>query len=148
MCHSLSRNSLANTEISVLLARSALPIHSICAAIQSIGIARRDVELDPSYQLGRAILPAVALHGIFDFAILVIAFVQFLTGPDPPLGDDGQPLPEDVKLKDQIPAMAVGLIITAIGVTYYVVEAKKQRGRLNALEMTTNEVPTTVGIYT
>jgi hypothetical protein len=153
--------ALLTAEISVLLARSALPLHSICAAIQSIGVVRRDVEQDSDYQIGWALLPAVALHGIFDFALLAFSFVSYIESPD----TDG---PYDISkdqytdnnddqiafveteddpetLAEQAFGFTIGLAITVVGVIYYMVEAKKQRGRLQALEMTTAIVPSTIG---
>jgi hypothetical protein len=136
------------TEILVLLVRSILPVHSICAAIQSIGVVRRDVERDAGYQIGWAILPAVVVHGFFDFALMTIAFWQFMHSPDPPTDKNGQPIIEnDVNLKEQLPGLFVGAVIAGLGVLYYVVEAGKQRGRLSALEMTDNNIPSTVGVF-
>ena len=158
-------------EISVLVARSALPVHSICAAIQSIGVARRDVEQDADYKIGWAILPAVMLHGIFDFALLALAFFEYIfsdTTPQPakytsaPIttnNDDWKGLVDDdqyaggayqdvpaATLGQQLLSFGVGAAITMVGVLYYVNEAGKQRGRLQALELTTAEVPSTAGM--
>ena len=151
-----SQGSIAG-EIIVLFMRSLMPVHSICAAIQSIGVVRRDVELDRDYQIGWALLPAILLHGFFDFALYTIAFVQFLTAPpqqtptvDPSNNDNGNGndiYDDEVTWKNQGPGLVAGGIITALGIAYYVVEAGNQRGRLKALEMTNNEIPTTVGVF-
>jgi RsiW-degrading membrane proteinase PrsW (M82 family) len=60
-----------DNQISTLLARSFFPVHPLCAAIQSIGVCRRDLEGDKSYGLGRIILPAFLLHGSFDFVLML-----------------------------------------------------------------------------
>jgi hypothetical protein len=90
-------------EITILLFRSALPVHPLCAAIQSIGIVKRDIEhryqnnnrqqrheqhgqhvnghasLPSSYYgLGKAMLPAIVLHGTFDFVLFVLGFLSAL----------------------------------------------------------------------
>ena len=156
------------TEISVLLARSALPVHSICAAIQSIGVVRRDVEQDADYKIGWALLPAVMLHGIFDFALLALAFFEYIYSDTPPTytaapatttNDDWKGLLDDDQAQhgaypaeiqetfaQQVLSFSVGAAITMIGVLYYINEAGKQRGRLQALEMTAAEVPSTAGL--
>lgn len=105
------------------------------------------MEQDADYQIGWALLPAVVLHGVFDYALMTMSFVQYLNSPDPPLGPDGKPIVEDVSLIEQAPSLAAGAFIAAVGVAYYVVEAKRQQGRLSALEMTNNEIPSTVGIF-
>lgn len=157
------------TEISVLLARSALPVHSICAAIQSIGVVRRDVEQDTNYKIGWAILPAVLLHGFFDFALLALAFFEYIFSDTPTTGpptdtttDDWFELTDDQTAAQQqqqqqqqyveqtygqqMLSFGIGAAITMVGVLYYVNEAGKQRGRLQALEMTAAQVPSTAGL--
>jgi len=158
-----------------LLARSALPVHSICAAIQSIGVVRRDVECDADYKIGWAILPAILLHGIFDFVLLAYAFFSYIFEDDstatskyqtnPPNSnhndwttddeyhhqDDAQQpggmyQPVDETFAQQMLSFSFGAAITMIGVLYYINEAGKQRGRLQALEMTTAQVPSTIPV--
>ena len=149
------------------MARSALPVHSICAAIQSIGVVRRDVEQDADYKIGWALFPAVMLHGMFDFALLAIAFFEYIYSDTPPaytaapskedwtgLIDDDQaaaaayPDPADAQetAAEAMFSFSVAAAITMIGVVYYINEAGKQRGRLQALEMTTATVPSTAGL--
>jgi hypothetical protein len=163
----LSLSRLQTIEISVLLARSALPVHSICAAIQSIGVVRRDVEQDSDYKIGWAIFPAVLLHGMFDFILLSLSFFEYIfadTTPDNkdrPSNDDWmnngnddlfnqqpQTSPYDFQetAAQQTLSFSIGAALTMIGVVYYVNEAGKQRHRLQALEMTTAEVPSTAGL--
>merc|ERR1712232_115374 len=61
-------------EISTLLARSLFPVHPLCAAIQSIGVCKRDLEGDRKIGLGRIIFPAILIHGSFDFVLMVAAY--------------------------------------------------------------------------
>ena len=162
---------LLRKEISVLLARSALPVHSICAAIQSIGVVRRDVEEDADYKIGWAILPAVILHGSFDFVLLLLAFSQYIFSDDadtpyatmPPetntdewiglLEDDDvtaqqqEQQPESIAVAEtgqqELLSFGIAAAITMVGVLYYVDEARRQRKRLQTLEMISALVPST-----
>ena len=117
-------------EAEVLLLRSCFPVHPICAAIQSIGICRRDVEKD-STQLGQAILPALLLHGTFDFAIMVSA-VLGSDGDKPkddPLDPDATPSVEF----PSIPNLLLMATITGLGLFYYFYMSNQQKLRLNAM---------------
>jgi RsiW-degrading membrane proteinase PrsW (M82 family) len=73
--------SMAN-EVATLLARSLFPVHPLAAAIQSIGVCRRDLEKDKKWRLGRIVLPAVLLHGSFDFSLMVMALFQQSSSDD------------------------------------------------------------------
>lgn len=110
------------TEIVVLVLRSFTPVHPLCAAIQSIGIVRRDIEGQGG--IGRAIFPALLLHGMFDYALFAYAAIVMSTTPKPPPPDIGPILIQ----------LSLGLGILALGALYYFREAKKQRERLMALE--------------
>ena len=63
-------------EIETLIARSIFPVHPLCAAIQSIGVCKRDLEGQPGVGLGRIIAPAILLHGSFDFVLKVAAYLE------------------------------------------------------------------------
>jgi RsiW-degrading membrane proteinase PrsW (M82 family) len=67
-------------QLGVLIERSFFPIHPVLAAIQSIGVCRRDLEHCPSAKLGRIIYPAVCFHGTFDFLIVFLSFMGKLVG--------------------------------------------------------------------
>jgi len=54
----------------VLGLRTLLPIHPLCAAIQSIGVCRRDLEGERGMLIGWIIFPAVLLHGLYDFVLM------------------------------------------------------------------------------
>jgi preprotein translocase subunit YajC len=62
-------------------------VHPILAAIQSVGVCERDVEMSKSKKLGRIILPAVIFHGMFDFLIALIDFIGKLVGRQVEEGD-------------------------------------------------------------
>jgi len=119
------------------VARSLLPIHPICAAIQSVGIVKRDVEGDPSARLGMAVLPAVLLHGTFDFVVLALAVIGALNAPTPadPYGEQKVPKEFSFTIQDARDLL-ISAVVAAAGVLYYLIEARKQRGRLSALEAT------------
>jgi len=63
------------SEVVVLIFRSFFPVHPLCAAIQSIGVCKQQLENDRSIQLGRIIIPAIVLHGSYDFVIMLLSFL-------------------------------------------------------------------------
>ena len=92
------------------------PLHPICAAIQSIGVVRRDVENDSRCKLGRGILlPSILLHGSFDW----ILFEGDLMGAE-------------------IASLLLAVLIFCLGIMYYFWEAKEQRRRLKARDLQVN----------
>eukprot|EP00588_Corethron_pennatum_P027664 CAMPEP_0194325000 /NCGR_PEP_ID=MMETSP0171-20130528/28978_1 /TAXON_ID=218684 /ORGANISM="Corethron pennatum, Strain L29A3" /LENGTH=613 /DNA_ID=CAMNT_0039084007 /DNA_START=57 /DNA_END=1895 /DNA_ORIENTATION=+ len=73
-------SSDTGVQVATLIARSVLPVHALAAAIQSVGVCRRDLEGDRSHQLGRIVLPALLLHGFYDFFLMVMPV--FVTAND------------------------------------------------------------------
>ena len=152
-------------EIVTLVMRCIFPVHPLCAAIQSIGVCRRELEqrhLPDSQRdgLGRVLFPAWMLHGMFDFILFLIAtFVELHEG----FGDeqdktDEQPtyVPSDDDtsydmwndLKGSIPSLIVSFIVMCAGWAYYVKEAREQRQRLAELDRMSpndNHEATTMG---
>jgi RsiW-degrading membrane proteinase PrsW (M82 family) len=114
-------------ELTVLIARSCFPVHPISAALQSLGVVRRDLEADRSRALGRIILPAVLLHGGYDFFIMWIDFLSRRHGVDA----DENPTALLVSLIVSVSAMLVAL-------TWYFRESKLQRERLAAIDQISN----------
>jgi hypothetical protein len=130
--------------------RSMLPVHPVAAAIQSIGIIRRDIEGEGD--LGRALLPAILLHGVFDFVIMTMGVIATMnqTPPDDTEENDGygddstndanNPPEADTPAEPDLGTILLTLLVAfgimLVGVFYYIVEAKKQRERLYALEST------------
>jgi hypothetical protein len=123
--------SLAN-EIVTLIARSIFPVHPLCAAIQSIGVCRRDLEKDESRQLGRILFPAMLLHGSFDFVLMLLASLAGLYGDVPDESEQQQTTTED--LVNMLPALAISVAVVVAGIVYYVWQARAQRRRLAELE--------------
>jgi len=127
------------TEASTLLARSIFPVHPLAAAIQSIGVCRRDVEKDRSMGLGRILFPALLLHGSFDFALM---FLELLLRSSDHDNDDGKPVasPDDPDivvseaLQQQLPGIICSICIVLIGIIYFVVQTIRQRRRLVAMD--------------
>ena len=100
-------------ELTVLICRMIFPLHSICAAIQSTGVVRRDVERDSHCKLGVGILlPAVLLHGSFDWVLFMGDF----------FGTD-------------ILSILLAMLFLLLSVGYYFWEAKKQRERLQSRDL-------------
>ena len=110
------------TKISVLVLRSLFPIHPLLAAIQSIGVCRRDIENDRSFGVGRSILPAILLHGSFDLVIMIASFLVAVN-------------PDDEKFEEaETASLVVSFAIVLFGAAYYVVQSRAQRKRLNEME--------------
>ena len=76
------------TEVGTLIARSIFPVHALAAAIQSVGVCRRDLEGDASHQLGKIIFPAWMLHGCFDFFLMVSPVLMTMNHSDDIISDD------------------------------------------------------------
>lgn len=127
----------AGMEITVLIARSLFPVHPLCAAIQSIGVCRRVLENDTSYGVGRCILPALILHGSFDFVLMVIAFFSSSNSNDNVVNNDdnnnfhGETEGDDIMASS---SFLISLFLVIIGFSYYYVESNKQKTRLEELD--------------
>lgn len=119
----------------MLLLRSFLPLHPIAAALQSLGIVERDIE--GRGELGRAIIPAIVLHGVFDFAVMLPVVLATARSPPPatPEGDETESAEMQVGLL--IFTSSLGFLFILLGLAYYFWQERKQRGRLNALQLGT-----------
>ena len=115
-------------ELGVLLERSCFPIHPVFAAIQSIGVCQRELEGVRSMRLGRIILPAVILHGTFDFFIIFIGFIGRLVGQDEEEGD--------LRITNTTEFLAIVscVIMMTTSFLYLYNESGKQRERLAAID--------------
>jgi hypothetical protein len=107
-----------SSELYVLLIRAIMPIHAVAAAIQSVGVCRRDLEQESSHQLGRIILPAILLHGTFDF---VLWFLDFLAG-------------DHYSATWAMLSWGAGIFIILIGLAYFLRQTLEQRQRLARLD--------------
>lgn len=126
-------------EISTLIARSLFPVHPLCAAIQSIGVCKRDIEGDKKYGIGRIISPAVLLHGSFDFVLMVAAFYESLKASeegqdeDQNQGSDSEEITTE-DLAAELPSLISGLVFVIIGCIYYGFASRAQNQRLIAMD--------------
>jgi len=111
-------------EFFIFVLRCLLPIHPLCAAIQSIGIVQRDVELHPKWQLGRSIFPAILLHATYDFTLLFYGIVF----PDNTENVDAKE--DQLNIANILPTEGIGFFFMVFGAIYYHYNATKQRARL------------------
>uniref|UniRef100_A0A7S2K0I1 Uncharacterized protein n=1 Tax=Leptocylindrus danicus TaxID=163516 RepID=A0A7S2K0I1_9STRA len=133
-------------EVGVLIARSLFPVHPIAAAIQSIGVCRRDLEGSIGVGIGRVILPAVMLHGLFDFVLMLLGFIgQHVSdgSADESTGDDtnnntaDDSDEQDLELDSiTILSFVLSIVLVIGGIVYYFVCARRQRARLMLLDDT------------
>jgi hypothetical protein len=111
----------------------------LAAAIQSIGVCRRDLESDKSIGLGRIIFPAVLLHGTFDFVLMLVALIIGIRHSDEILMNDDAVDPDTIKKeleltpadkRLQYTALSCGFGMVLMGFAYYVKESRSQKTRL------------------
>ena len=116
-------------EFATLFMRSLFPVHPLCAAIQSIGVCQRDLEKTPSVGIGKLLLPAVFLHGTFDFSLMVLGYLN-------PVGEEDENNEEmsAAALMLTIVSFAISLVLVLMGFCYYFAQAKAQRARLALLD--------------
>lgn len=119
-------------EVGVLIARSLFPVHPICAAIQSIGVCRRDLEGSVDVKIGRILLPAIVLHGSFDFVLMLLGFIAKLVNHNSE-DDAGDDAGIDVIT---VLSFVLSIAIVICAVIYYFVVARRQRARLMLLDGT------------
>jgi len=127
-------DSSLSMEVSVLITRSLFPVHPLCAAIQSIGVCKQQLENNKSIGLGRILLPAILLHGSYDFAIMLLNLLATLNTND----DDD----DDASGAIIYSILSLGLMVTFViaGIWYYVWQSYKQVQRLQQLNISRNFV--------
>ena len=125
-------------EIETLIVRSIFPVHPLCAAIQSIGVCKRDLEGQRGVGIGRIISPAILLHGSFDFVLMVAAYLQQVKKIKEGNDDDSDIPKEDeaVMTADDIPVMVFSFGMVLVGYIYYVWQSRDQTKRLIAMDRT------------
>jgi RsiW-degrading membrane proteinase PrsW (M82 family) len=140
-------------EFAVLIARTLFPVHPLAAAIQSIGVIRRNIEhpRDPTgghgkFQLGHIVFPAIVFHGGYDFFLLWIDYLEtrhgtFAAGNMNSVNDD-----DDDKLhgefelegSDSFWGLVISVLVSVaammIALWYYLRENQLQRSRLKELD--------------
>jgi len=127
-------------EIQTLIARSIFPVHPLCAAIQSIGVCKRDLEGQRSVGIGRIISPAILLHGSFDFVLMVAAYLQQVEKIKEGNDDDSDIPKEDdsdaVMSEEDIPTLVFSFGMVLVGYIYYVWQSRAQTKRFIAMDRT------------
>jgi RsiW-degrading membrane proteinase PrsW (M82 family) len=111
------------TEVFILVARSLFPIHPIAAALQSIGVCKRDLERDHKTRLGRIVFPAILFHGLYDFSVTWLYYLANRKGN----------FVDKYNVAETISSLISSLILIA-GLCYYFREARKQRQRLAEMD--------------
>jgi len=122
------------SEIITLLIRAIIPVHPLCAAIQSIGICKRDLEKDQSMGLGKALFPAILLHGMYDFVLMAIAVIATVDNLDDQTDDAKGNAIRWSDLLSELPFFAIPLGIVSVFVVYYIIASKRQKSRLQSLQ--------------
>jgi len=120
-----------------LVVRCLFPIHPLAAALQSLGVCRRDLERDGSTQLGRILFPAWLLHGSFDFALMAYSLIARILSPEDDVGEDSTAGRDGNAAEDADSSLFVVscvMVIPVLGVVYYFKEAWEQRDRLERLD--------------
>jgi hypothetical protein len=126
----------------LLLFRSVFPVHALAAAMQSINMIRKFVELDSDkghrVGVGRIVLPAVLLHGTFDAILMGVnvyvemAWEKYLKENNGIVNEEDGP-PYNALLVNIVTwASVIGLMILSF--LWYYRENRSQRARLILLE--------------
>ena len=131
-------------EIGTLYVRCLFPIHPMTAALQSIGVCRRDLEKDASVGIGRILLPAWLLHGFFDFSLMAYSTINPIlhlhnlktdyenASTYPPKVEPGGGNPVDADQGE--PILKYVMVVPFIAMMYFLNESFYQRERLENLD--------------
>ena len=131
-------------EIGTLYVRCLFPIHPMTAALQSIGVCRRDLEKDSSVGIGRILLPAWLLHGLFDFSLMsystiteILTHHHFKTDYHPSSTDPHEIEPgggNPVNADQGQPILMYVMFVPFVAMMYFLNESCYQRERLEKLD--------------
>jgi PrsW family intramembrane metalloprotease len=110
------------SELGTMIVRAFFPIHPLCAALQSVGVVARDIEQERT-SLGSILLPALLLHGFYDFFLLWIDFMYKRKGED--AGEEGEGV---------LFSWFLSTIVVIISLVYYVRQSRQQRERLMKMD--------------
>lgn len=117
-----------DVEVVILLARSIFPVHPIAAALQSIWVCERDLEMKPSTGLGRVILPGILFHGAYDFLLMWFDFYYARQATD--AVDDDQASSGVDEDSDWLSfALSFGLLIVAMIYFFWASDLQRRRFR-------------------
>ena len=123
-------------ELAVLISRSFFPVHPIAAAIQSVGVCKRDLEGMRNYQVGWIIFPSILFHGTYDFFLLLIDFLTKRNGIY--AENDGDAASDEDNIVSLILSFFVSLSVMGAAIFYLSLESRRQRQRLAAMDLNTN----------
>ena len=115
------------TQVTVLVARSLFPVHPLAAAIQSIGVCRRDLEGERRLRLGNIILPSVIMHGSFDFVLMLVSFLITVHDDGSGAGWFGT--------TTEVMGFLSAICIILMGGVYFLTESLKQKRRLAEMQL-------------
>jgi len=121
--------SQVQDEIIVLICRSLFPIHALCAAMQSVGVVKRDVELQRGFHIGKIILPAIILHGTFDAILMIMSLAEESDNEDN----------LEISLSDLVACFGI-FVCLFVGIGWYYNESKWQRVRLEEMQQREDEL--------
>jgi len=131
-----------SAEISTLYVRCLFPIHPMAAALQSIGVCRRDLEKDSSVGIGRILFPAWLLHGFFDFILMAHSAVKKVSERHE-INSNNEPAPTNAPAFSSENREAANggeqfllymMIVPFIAMIYFLNESLHQRERLEQLD--------------
>jgi RsiW-degrading membrane proteinase PrsW (M82 family) len=114
-------------ELYVLMSRTLFPVHPIAAALQSVGVCRRDLE-GAAVSLWRIVLPAVLFHGAYDFFILWVDFLDKRHGVH---ADEGS---EQVSVVAVAVSFVVSVLILLTALVHLWRQGRQQRQRLAEID--------------
>lgn len=77
----IAGTSLFVGHLTVLVARVLMPIHVICSVLQAVNLSKVLMG-NSQMSLFRILLPAILLHGTFDFSLFLVGTVEFVYGFD------------------------------------------------------------------
>jgi RsiW-degrading membrane proteinase PrsW (M82 family) len=110
------QNESITVQLSILGMRSIFPIHPLAAAIQSIGVCKRDLEGDPTVGIGQILLPSVLLHGTFDFSLLLLSWISQSSDQD---RNKNEQTITTLTLVVSLLCLGVSISVVFIGLCYY-----------------------------
>lgn len=116
--------STLSMEISVLVARSLFPVHPIAAALASLRVIERDVEVTRTASLGGILAPSIIFHGCYDFFILLVDFLA---------RQNGNYVDDKLDLASYA-SFAVSSFVIIAAIVYYSIAASRQRSRLQVTD--------------
>lgn len=119
-------------QLMVLVSRSMFPVHPIAAALQSIGVCRRDLEGARDIKLGRILLPAILFHGGYDFFILWIDFLarRNMTQTNKSDDDGSNESAEGSSVTAVLLSFIISMLSMTLALYYLWSEGRQQRQRL------------------